>query len=278
MLSAALAIHNESQVLVTTPIMTVMIAAVRKAARGVQRDFGEVTNLQISVKGPGDFVTNSDKRAEQVLRQELLAARPTYSILGEEEAEHKGTDADHRFIIDPIDGTFNFMHALPFFAITIALERKGEIVAGVTYNPITDELFHAEKGTGSFVNNKRMRVANRRELLDSMLACGLSSRGNRDHAENRAQIQAMQLKTSGLRVLGSTALDMAYVAMGRLDGAFAGNLKAWDMAAGLLFIREAGGFVVGIKGEANPLFSGGYIAGNADLLPQIRAVLDAAGK
>lgn len=258
--------------------MTVMIAAVRKAARGVQRDFGEVTNLQISVKGPGDFVTNADKRAESVLRQELLAARPTYSILGEEEAEHKGTDADHRFIIDPIDGTFNYMHAMPYFAITIALERKGEIVAGVTYNPISDELFHAEKGTGAFVNNKRMRVAQRRELLDCMVATSLPSRGNKDHATHRAQMNVMQVKTSGIRALGSTAMDMAYIAMGRLDGAWCDGLKAWDMAAGVLFIREAGGFVQGLKGEANPLFSGGYVAGNADLLPQIKAVLDGAGK
>jgi myo-inositol-1(or 4)-monophosphatase len=269
---------NERSSPVTTPIMTLMIAAVRKAARGVQRDYGEVTNLQISVKGPGDFVTNSDKRAEKTLREELLKARPTYGILGEEEAEHKGTDADHRFIIDPIDGTFNFMHALPLFAITVALERKGEIVAGVTYNPISDELFHAEKGTGSFVNNKRMRVAGRRDLHDSLLACGLSNRGNRDHAENRAQIQAMQIKTAGLRCLGSTALDMAYVAMGRFDGAFAANLKPWDMAAGILFIREAGGFVQGIKGEPSPLNAGGYVAANADLLPQIRAVLDQVAK
>jgi myo-inositol-1(or 4)-monophosphatase len=263
---------------VTTPIMTIMIAAVRKAARGVQRDYGEVTNLQISVKGPADFVTNADKRAEQVLREELGKARPSYSMLGEEGAEYKGTDPDHRFIIDPIDGTFNYMHALPLFAITVALERKGEIVAGVTYNPITDELFHAEKGTGAFVNNKRMRVAGRRDLHDSLLACGLSNRGDRDHATNRAQVEAMQIKTAGLRCLGSTALDMAYVAMGRFDGAFAANLKPWDMAAGILFIREAGGFVVGIKGEANPLNASGYITGNADLLPQIRAVLDAAGK
>jgi myo-inositol-1(or 4)-monophosphatase len=261
-----------------TPIMTVMIAAVRKAARGVQRDFGEVTNLQISVKGPGDFVTNADKRCEEVLREELGKARPTYGMLGEEVAEYKGTDPDHRFIIDPIDGTFNYMHALPLFAITIALERKGEIVAGVTYNPITDELFHAEKGTGSFVNNKRMRVAQRRDLIDSMVCTGLPGRGDKDHATHRAQLDLMQVKTSGIRALGSTAMDMAYIAMGRLDGAWCNGLKAWDMAAGVLFIREAGGFVQGLKGEANPLFSGGYIAGNADLLPQIRAVLDQAAK
>lgn len=278
LLSPALAHLKEFQPVAHTPIMTVMIAAVRKAARGVQRDFGEVTNLQISVKGPGDFVTNADKRAEQILREELLKARPSYGILGEEEAEHKGTDADHRFIVDPIDGTFNYMHALPLFALTIALERKGEIVAGVTYNPITDELFHAEKGTGAFVNNKRMRVAQRRELLDCMIATNLPSRGTKDHTTHRSQLTQMQVKTSGIRALGSTAMDMAYIAMGRLDGAWSDGLKAWDMAAGVLFIKEAGGFVVGIKGEANPLFSGGYIAGNADLLPQIRVVLDQAGK
>jgi myo-inositol-1(or 4)-monophosphatase len=261
---------------VTTPIMTVMIAAVRKAARGVQRDFGEVTNLQISVKGPGDFVTNADKRCEEVLREELGKARPTYGILGEEIAEYKGTDPDHRFIIDPIDGTFNYMHALPLFAITIALERKGEIVAGVTYNPITDELFHAEKGSGAFVNNKRMRVAQRRDLIDCMVCTCLPSRGDKDHATHRAQLSLMQVKTSGIRALGSTAMDMAYIAMGRLDGAWCSGLKPWDMAAGMLFIRESGGFVQGLKGEANPLNTGGYIAGNADLLPQIRAVLEAA--
>ena len=257
----------------TTPIMTIMIAAVRKAARGVQRDYGEVTNLQISVKGPGDFVTNADKKAEKVLREELLKARPAYSILGEEEAEHIGTDPDHKFIIDPIDGTFNFMHALPYFAVTIALERKGEIVAGVTYNPINDELFHAEKGTGAFVNNKRMRVAGRRELSDSLIATGLPNHGNKDHAERRAEMAIMQLRTAGIRCLGSTALDMCYVAMGRLDGAWHMGLKPWDLAAGVLIIREAGGFVHGLGGEANPLYTGGYIASNADLLPQMKTAL-----
>ena len=255
-----------------------MIAAVRKAARGVQRDYGEVTNLQISVKGPGDFVTNADKKAEKVLREELLKARPAYGVLGEEEAEHKGTDPDHRFIIDPIDGTFNYMHALPYFSITIALERKGEIVAGVTYNPISDELFHAEKGTGAFVNNKRMRVAGRRELRDSLIATGLPNHGSKDHAERRAEMIVMQLRTAGIRALGSTALDMCYVACGRLDGAWHAGLKAWDMAAGVLIIREAGGFVNGLNDEANPLFTGGYIASNADLLPQMKAALAEAKK
>ena len=262
----------------TTPIMTIMIAAIRKAARGVQRDYGEISGLQISVKGPADFVTNSDKKAEKILREELLKARPTYGVLGEENPETKGQDPDHRFIIDPIDGTFNFMHALPLFALTIALERKGEIVAGVTYNPITDELFHAEKGTGAFVNNKRMRVGARKELSDAMLFCGLPNRADKNHDLQRKELAVMQTKTAGLRSIGSTALDMAYTAMGRFDGGWAHGLKAWDMAAGLLFIRESGGFVNGLGGEANALHTGGYVCGNADLLPQIKSALDEAGK
>ena len=253
--------------------MTVMIAAIRKAARGVQRDYGEVSGLQVSVKGPADFVTSSDKKAEKFLREELGKARPTYGFLGEEQGETKGKDPDHRWIIDPIDGTFNFMHALPFFALTIALERKGEIVAAVTYNPIADELFHAEKGTGAFINNKRMRVAGRKELSESMLFCGLPNRAAKNHDLQRKELAVMQTKTAGIRSLGSTALDMAYTAMGRFDGGWHHGLKPWDMAAGILFLREAGGFANGINGEDNPLHAGGYVCGNAELLPQIKAAL-----
>ncbi|MEO9169384.1 MAG: inositol monophosphatase family protein [Aestuariivirga sp.] len=258
--------------------MTVMIAAIRKAARGVQRDYGEVSGLQVSVKGPADFVTNSDKKAEKVLREELKLARPTYGFLGEEGGETKGQDPDHRWIIDPIDGTFNFMHALPLFALTIALERKGEIVAGVTYNPITDELFHAEKGTGAFMNNKRMRVGGRKELSESMLFCGLHNRADTNVELRRKEMMVMQAKTAGIRCIGSTALDMAYTAMGRFDGGWSHGLHAWDVAAGILFMRESGGFVEGLNGEAYPLYSGGYLCGNADLLPQIKAALEEAKK
>jgi myo-inositol-1(or 4)-monophosphatase len=258
--------------------MTMMIAAVRKAARGVQRDYGEVSGLQVSVKGPADFVTNSDKKAEQVLREELAKARPTYGFLGEEEGETKGQDPDHRFIIDPIDGTFNFMHALPLFAITVALERKGEVVAGVTYNPISDELFHAEKGNGAFCNNKRMRVGSRRELADSMLFCGLHTRADTNVDLRRKEMMVMQARTAGLRCIGSTALDMAYMSMGRFDGGWAHGLKPWDMAAGILFIKESGGFVQGLNGEANALHTGGYLCANVDLLPQIQKALADAKK
>lgn len=262
----------------TSPALTVMIAAVRKAARGVQRDYGEVASLQVSMKGPGDFVTASDKKAEKVLRAELAKARPTYGFLGEEEGETPGQDPEHRFIIDPIDGTSNFMHALPFFAVTVALERKGEIVVGVTYNPVTDELFHAEKGIGAFLNNKRMRVSSRKNLHEALVSTNVPHIGQKEQVRHRNEIAVMQARVAGLRALGSTALELAYVACGRLDAAWCHNLNAWDMAAGLLFIREAGGFVSKLEEDGNPLHSSGYIAANGDLLPQMRQALADARK
>jgi myo-inositol-1(or 4)-monophosphatase len=262
----------------SSPIMTVMIDAIRKAARGVQRDFGEIGNLQVSMKGPGDFVTAADKRAEKVLRTELKKARPTYGLLGEEEGETPGLDKDNRFIIDPIDGTSNFMHGLPFFALTIALERKGEIVAGVTYNPIADELFHSEKGGGAFMNNKRMRVAGRTQLHEAVVATNIPHMGQKNHVVHRNEIAVLQARTTGLRALGSTAIELAYVACGRLDAAWCHDLHAWDMAAGLLFVRESGGFVSKLTGEGDPLHSGGYLATNADLMPLMRNALADAKK
>jgi myo-inositol-1(or 4)-monophosphatase len=264
--------------LVSSPAMTVMINAVRKAARGVQRDFGEVANLQVSQKGPGDFVTAADKKCEKILREELAKARPGYGFLGEEEGETKGTDPEHRFIIDPIDGTSNFMHGIPLFAVTIALERRGEIVAGVTYNPISDELFHSEKGVGAFVNNKRMRVSGRRHLHEALVSTNIPHIGQQGHVGHRNEIAVMQARTTGLRALGSTALELAYVACGRLDAAWCHHLNAWDMAAGLLFIKESGGFTSKLNGESDPLYSKGYIAANADLLPQVQKALADAAK
>jgi myo-inositol-1(or 4)-monophosphatase len=255
-----------------------MIAAVRKAARGVQRDFGEIASLQVSQKGPGDFVTAADKKCERILREELARARPGYGFLGEEEGETKGSDPHHRFIIDPIDGTSNFMHGLPLFALTIALERGGEIVCGVTYNPISDELFHAEKGQGAFMNNRRMRVAARRNLQEALVSTNIPHVGQRNQAGHRNEIAVMQARTMGLRALGSTALELAFVAAGRLDAAWCHGLNPWDMAAGLLFVREAGGSVSKIDGEGDPLHAGAYAAGNADLLPQLRAALAEARK
>ncbi len=259
--------------------MTVMIAAVRKAARGVQRDFGELAQLQVSQKGPGDFVTAADKRAEKTLRTELAKARPDYGFLGEEEGETKGKDPEHRFIIDPIDGTANFMHSMPYFAVTVALERKGEIVVGVTYDPIRDELFHSEKGTGAFVNNRRMRVGARKYLHDALLVTNIPHRGQQEvQLRQRNEIAVLQAKSGGVRAMGSAALDLAYVATGRFDAAWTGDLNAWDMAAGILFIRESGGFVHDLYGNGDPLKTGGYIATNADLLPQMKDAIAEAGK
>ena len=261
----------------SSPVLTVMINAVRKAARGVQRDYGEVSSLQVSMKGPGDFVTNSDKKAESVLRGELAKARPTYGFLGEEEGESKGPDPDHRFIIDPIDGTSNFMHALPFFAVTVALERKGEIVSGVTYNPVTDEMFHSEKGQGAFLNNKRMRVSSRKHLHEALVSTNIPHIGQKDQVLHRNEVAVLQARTTGLRALGSAALELAYVACGRLDAAWCHHLNAWDMAAGLLFIRESGGFVSRLDAEGDPLHSGGYVASNGELMAQMKqALVDAA--
>ncbi|MCA0434577.1 MAG: inositol monophosphatase [Proteobacteria bacterium] len=262
----------------SSPVLTVMINAVRKAARGVQRDYGEVSSLQVSMKGPGDFVTASDKKAEKVLRAELAKARPTYGFLGEEEGLTKGEDPDHRFIIDPIDGTSNFMHALPFFAVTIALERKGEVVAGVTYNPISDELFHSEKGQGAFLNNKRMRVSARKNLHEALISTNIPNIGQKNQVSHRNEIAVLQARTAGIRGLGSAALELAYVACGRLDAAWCHHLNAWDMAAGLLFIREAGGFVSRLDGEGDPLHTDGYVASNAELMPQMKQALADAKK
>ena len=259
-----------------SPVMSVMIGAVRKAARGVQRDYGELANLQVSVKGPGDYVTAADLRCDKLLRAELGKARPHYSFLTEETGAVMGSDPEHRFIIDPIDGTTNFMHAVPLFAITVALERKGELVAGVTYNPVTDELFTAEKGQGAFLNNKRLRVANRGDIHETLVAYDIPHRGGKDIPRSRAEIGVLQGKVIGIRSMGSAALALAYVAAGRLDAAVVRNINPWDIAAGLVLVREAGGFVGDCDGDASPMDSGHVLAANASLFPQMKTALNEA--
>jgi myo-inositol-1(or 4)-monophosphatase len=253
-----------------------MIAAVRKAARAVQRDFGEVANLQVSVKGPGDYVTAADRRCEKILRQELEKARPGYGFLMEETGAVAGTDPDHRFIVDPIDGTTNFMHALPFFGISVACERQGNLVAAVTFNPITDEMFTAEKGAGAFLNNRRMRVAKRTDIHETIVCTGIPHRGREDHALNRTEVAAMQAKTVGIRRFGSATLELAYVAAGRLDMFWERNLSPWDLAAGILLVRESGGMTSDIDSDASPLTTGNIIACNTELMPVFRKELAAA--
>jgi myo-inositol-1(or 4)-monophosphatase len=258
--------------------MTVMIAAVRKAARGVQRDFGELANLQVSLKGPGDYVTAADKRCDKVLREELQKARPDYNFLTEETGVIKGSDADHRFIIDPIDGTTNFMHAVPIFAINVALERKGEIVAAVTYNPVTDELFTAEKGQGAFLNNKRLRVSSRADIHEALVCFDLPHRGGKNHGLARAEVAVLQGKVVGIRSFGSAALELAYVAAGRVDAMMNRDLKPWDMAAGILLVREAGGFTNDPDSDASPIETGSILATNGLLMTDMKASLREARK
>lgn len=256
-----------------------MINAVRKAARGVQRDFGEIANLQVSVKGPGNYVTAADKRCEKVIREELEKARPGYSFLMEESGSVAGNDADHRWIIDPIDGTTNFIHSIPFFALSVALERKGELLAAVTYNPITDELFTAERGQGAFLNNRRLRVAARKSLADSVVVLGLPNIGNEDrHVQSQRELAQFQPKVAGIRQIGSAALELAYVAAGRIDVMLARGLEPWDTAAGILMVREAGGISSSAEGEKTPFETGTILAGNAELVPQFRAEIAAARK
>src|SRR5438876_11833900 len=249
-----------------SPILNVMANAALKAARGLIRDFGEVEQLQVSLKGPGEFVSTADLKADRTLRTELARARPGYALLFEESGETPGSDPRHRWIVDPLDGTTNFLHGIPHFAISIALERDGEIVAGVVYDPTRDEMFWAEKGAGAYVNEHRLRVSARRGLGDAVIGTGIPFRGCGDHPSYLAALAAVMSATAGVRRLGAAALDLAYVAAGRYDGFWEFGLSPWDIAAGLLLIREAGGHVSDPTGGHDLLASGDSIAAN-DPLP-----------
>jgi myo-inositol-1(or 4)-monophosphatase len=256
-------------------LLNVMIAAARKAARTLTHDFGEVEHLQVSLKGPGNFVSAADHRAEKILREELAKARPGYGFLGEEGGRHEGTDKTHTWIVDPLDGTTNFLHGIPQFCVSIGLEREGTLIAGVIYNPIADELFTGERGKGAFLNDQRLRVAARRDLSDAVLACGLPHRGRGDLALFRKEFEVVQDKVAGLRRFGSAALDLAWVAAGRVDGYWERNLGPWDMAAGLLLVREAGGFVSDLNGTDAMMSSGSIIAGNDTMHRELLKLLKA---
>ncbi|MEC9344255.1 MAG: inositol monophosphatase family protein [Pseudomonadota bacterium] len=243
-------------------LLNVMVSAAMKAGRGLSRDFGEVQNLQVSIKGPGDFVTSADRRAEQVIGAELKRARPDYGFLMEESGETPGRDKQHRWIVDPLDGTTNFLHGIPVFAVSIALEREGQIVAAVIYNPAMDELYTAERGAGAYLNDRRLRVAGRRELSQCVISTGIPHLGKTDHSRYLEQQRQVMLEAVGVRRMGAAAIDLAFVAAGRFDGHWEQNLSAWDVAAGILLVREAGGFVTDFDGGANMLASGQICAGN----------------
>ena len=245
-------------------LMNVMIGAARKAGRGLTRDFGEVEQLQVSVKGPGNFASSADHRAEETLFRELSKARPGYGFLMEERGAVEGPDKTHRWIVDPLDGTTNFLHGIPLFAIGIALERHGEIVAALVYNPIHDEMYTAEKGQGAFVNNRRLRVSGRKTLADCVITTGIPHRGRADaHGRFLTECRSLMRHASGIRRTGSACIDLAWVAAGRFDAYVDHDLGPWDMAAGSLLVREAGGYVTDLQGGANIFAAGTVVAGNA---------------
>jgi myo-inositol-1(or 4)-monophosphatase len=264
--------------MVRSALMNVMTAAARKAARSLKRDFGEVEHLQVSLKGPANFVTAADKRAEEILRTELQRARPGYGFIGEEGGEHTGTDLTHTWIVDPLDGTTNFLHGIPQFAVSIALRRDDAIVAGLIYNPATDELFAAERGKGAYLNDHRLRVAARTRLADAVIGCGLPHLGRSGLAEFRKEFAQVQERVAGLRRFGSAALDLAWVAAGRLDGYWERYLSPWDMAAGILIVREAGGFVSDGEGKDKMLTVGSIVAGNDTVHRELVDLLKAANR
>ncbi len=246
----------------TSAHVTVMLRAAQKAGRGLLRDFNEVEKLQVSMKGPGEFVTVADTRAERTIREELARARPGYGFLMEESGAQPAADSPFRWIVDPLDGTTNFLHGIPHFCVSIALERSGEIVAGIVYDPVKDETFWAEKGEGAFLNDQRIRVSARRKLADAVIATGIPFRGRGEHKAYLAQLEAVMGHTAGVRRFGSAALDLAYVASGRFDGFWEQWLSPWDIAAGILLVREAGGFVSEIDGRTAMLGSGSVLAAN----------------
>ncbi|MEO1000366.1 MAG: inositol monophosphatase family protein [Pseudomonadota bacterium] len=253
--------------------LNLMIKAARKAARGLVRDFGEVENLQVAAKSAGDFVSRADLKAEEVIREELTEGRPNYGWVGEESDPVPGKDPTRRWIVDPLDGTTNFLHGLPHWAISIALEHKGEVVAGVVYDPVKDEMFTAEKGSGAWMNDRRMRVSGRRETLEMIFATGIPFGTRGALPETLGDLAELMPRCAGVRRWGAAALDLAYVAAGRYDGFWERRLNVWDIAAGWLLVREAGGLVGGIGADENPLESGNIVAANEAGYPVLQGVL-----
>jgi myo-inositol-1(or 4)-monophosphatase len=258
-------------------ILNVMIKAAYRAGRSLKRDLGEIENLQVSLKGPRNFVTAADRRAEEIVREELAKARPDYGFLGEEGGARAGTDKSHRWIVDPLDGTTNFLHGIPHFAVSIALERGGAVVAALTYNPANDELFVAERGKGAFLNDRRIRVAARQRLADAVVACGLPHYGRGDLVLGRYEIAAAQQHYAGLRRFGAATLDLAWVAAGRFDAFWERDLSPWDLAAGMLLVREAGGFVSDLDGGDAVLTKGHVAAGNETMHRELLRLIKQAG-
>ncbi|MFO0995494.1 MAG: inositol monophosphatase family protein [Alphaproteobacteria bacterium] len=250
---------------IRSPILNVMVNAALKTSRALVRDFGEVEQLQVSQKGPADFVSTADLQAERTLKRELGRARPDYGFLTEEGEPVPAADGKHRWIVDPLDGTLNFLHGLPHFAISIALEREGEIIAAVVHDPLRNETFLAEKGQGAFLNDRRLRVSARRRLNEAVIATGIPFKAHADHQAYLAMLASVMAEVAGVRRYGSAALDLAWLAAGRYDGFWEIGLSPWDFAAGILLVREAGGFVSEVGGGHKMLESGSVLAANDHL-------------
>lgn len=261
-----------------SPVINVMEAAARKASRGLIRDFGEIEHLQVSKKGPSDFVSAADLRVERILREELSKARPGWGLVTEEHGGGIPTNKEDVWIADPIDGTTNFLHGIPHFCLTIAHWRRGEIVAGIVYQPIGDELFWAEKGMGTYHNRRRLRVSARQNLGDALIATGLPFRGKEKHPRYMDTLAAVVPEVAGVRRFGAAALDLAWVAAGRFDGFWEYGLSPWDIAAGILLIREAGGAVTDMDGGDAMLAKGELLAANPALHKPLARLVSAAAK
>lgn len=253
--------------------LNVMIKAARKAGRSLVKDFREVENLQVSMKGAGDFVSKADFAAEKIIKDELMAARPTYGWVGEESDAIEGQDPTRRWIVDPLDGTTNFLHGLPHWAVSIALEHKGQIVAGVVFDAAKDEMFFAEKGAGAWMNDTRLRVSGRNKMIESIFATGLPFGGRADLPETLQDLARILPACAGVRRWGAAALDMAYVAAGRYDGFWERRLNAWDMAAGVVIVREAGGFIEPLKPGGDLVEDGEVICANEAIFSSFAKVI-----
>ncbi|SMY08976.1 inositol monophosphatase family protein [Flavimaricola marinus] len=257
--------------------LNVMMKTARRAGRALLKDFGEVEQLQVSSKGPGDFVSRADRTAEQTIREALLEARPTYGFLGEEGAEIEGEDPTRRWIVDPLDGTTNFLHGLPHWAISIALEHKGAIVAGVIYDPVKDEMFYAEKGSGAWLNESRLRVSGRNRMIESIFATGVPFAAKNTLPATLQDLARLMPECAGVRRFGAAALDLAYVAAGRYEGYWEREVHIWDIAAGLLIVTEAGGLIGPIREGHDPLTDGDVIVANGEIFERFAKVIRARG-
>ena len=260
-----------------SPALNVVVSAVQKAGRRLLRDFGEVEQLQVSAKGPGDYVSQADLRAEETLRTELHRARPNFAFLMEETGSHGAEDWEWRWVVDPLDGTSNFLHGIPHWCVSVGIEKRldqdrSEIVAGVIYNPVADEMFWAEKGIGTFLNDRRLRVSGRKDMKEALFATGIPFAGVPRKAEFSQILARIMPQVAGVRRFGSAALDLAWTAAGRYDGYWELGLKKWDMAAGLIMVREAGGFVTDPEG-GDAYAEGHVVAGNTALQPKLREIV-----